>query len=157
MQTKRTKRSRIRAAKPTGGHGHKKKNRGAGHRGGRGKSGSGKRGDFKIMKVTKGEKVLGKHGFTSLKKHIKAMNLSILQTEIESFVKRGEASKNKDAYEIDLSKLGYRKLLSKGDVSLKFHITVDSATENAVARVEEAGGKVTLLASSEEPEKADKE
>ncbi|MEK6916110.1 MAG: uL15m family ribosomal protein [Nanoarchaeota archaeon] len=154
MQTKRSKRSRIRAAKPTGGKGHKKKNRGAGHRGGRGNAGGGKKGDAKLMKVTKGIRNMGKHGFVSLKKDLKIINLHILQTELDTLVQKGKITKNKDVYDVDISKLGYDKLLSKGHVTVKLNISVKFATENAILRVEQAGGKVTLLA--EKPVKKNK-
>jgi large subunit ribosomal protein L15 len=145
MQTKRSKRSRIRAAKPTSGHGHKKKNRGAGHRGGRGESGSGKRGDFKLMKLTKGGKrYLGKHGFVSLKKNITTVNLSELQIRLESLVKEGKVFLSKDIYEIDLEKLGFKKLLSKGNVFCKMNIKTEFATPKSIKKVEEKGGKVIL-------------
>lgn len=144
MQTKRSKRSRIRAAKVTAGHGHKKKNRGAGHRGGRGKSGTGKRGDFKLMKLKPGGKNLGKHGFVSLKEQKKAINLGQLQLNLNTLYEEEKIKKSKDAYEIDLKKLGYDKLLSKGDVYTKMNISVDSATKRAIKKVEEKQGKVIL-------------
>jgi large subunit ribosomal protein L15 len=142
MQSKRKKRSRIRAAKPTAGHGHKKKNRGAGHRGGRGKSGAGKRGDAKLMKVTKGVRDLGKHGFTSRIPDKKIMNLAFLQTKLDSLITEGKASLDKGTYVVDLEKLKVDKLLSKGQVYKKLHIKVPAATARAVKKVEEAGGKV---------------
>ncbi len=142
MQSKRTKRSRIRAAKPTSGHGHKKKNRGAGHRGGRGKAGTGKHGSTKLMKLTKGKEYLGKSGFKSLKKSLRTINLTELQSGLDSMTIKGKISKNKDVYEVDLEKLGYDKLLSKGNVNVKINIKVKLATPNAVSRIEKAGGKV---------------
>ena len=145
MQTKRSKRSRIRAAKDTAGHGHKKKNRGAGHRGGRGNAGSGKRGDFKLMKLLDaGKGYIGKHGFTSQKKEIKSINLSELQLKLDTLVKEGKVSQSKEIFEIDLKNLGVQKLLSKGNVYNKMNIHADFATPNSIKKVEEKGGKVTL-------------
>ncbi|MBN2368533.1 uL15 family ribosomal protein [Candidatus Woesearchaeota archaeon] len=148
MQTKRKKRSRIRAAKVTAGHGSKKKNRGAGHRGGRGKSGAGKRGDFKIMKITKGmpkKEYLGKHGFKMPASDEKAINLNILQDRLASYLEKGLVSRSKDTYEVDLGMIGYQKLLSKGAVRVKLSIKVARATQNAIDKVEAAGGKIVLL------------
>ena len=144
MQSKRKKRSRIRAAKITAGHGHKKKNRGAGHRGGRGKSGTGKRGDAKIMKVTAGTKHLGKTGFKTYKKKGNSINLQNLQSIIPVLIKEGKAKQNKDVIEIDLTKLGYDKVISKGPVKLKLHITTKFASQNVISKVEAANGKVVL-------------
>ena len=147
MQSKRRKRSRIRAAKITSGHGHKKKNRGAGHRGGRGKSNAGKRGDAKIMKITKGmprKEYLGKHGFKSLKKEKKAINLSNLQEKLDSLLKDNLIDKSKDIYVVDLNNLGYEKLLSKGKIYSKMEIKVKFASKNTVSKVEKSGCKIEL-------------
>jgi large subunit ribosomal protein L15 len=138
MQSKRKKRTRIRAAKVTAGHGHKKKNRGAGHRGGRGKSGAGKRGDFKLMKLTQGVRNLGKQGFKSQKSKSKIINLSELQNKISKYSSKVE----KNTYFVDLKKQGYDKLLSKGSVNLKLNIKVDKVTPLAIKKIEKAGGKV---------------
>jgi len=147
MQSKRKKRTRIRAAKVTAGHGHKKKNRGAGHRGGRGKSGTGKRGDAKIMKLTGGNKHLGKTGFKTYKKTVNSINIRKLQSLLPLLIKEGKAKQNKDVYEIDLIKLNYDKLISKGHINFKLHITVKSASQNAISKVEAKGGKVVLPAN----------
>jgi large subunit ribosomal protein L15 len=142
MQTKRSKRSRIRAAKDTSGHGSKKKHRGAGHRGGRGISGSGKRGDAKLMKVTKGERHLGKYGFISRKKKVNAINLQTLQESLIQLVDHKKVSVEKDVYEIDLGVLGFERLLSKGRVTKKMHIKVRSVSEKAISKIKAAGGEV---------------
>ncbi|MFH2019803.1 MAG: uL15m family ribosomal protein [archaeon] len=144
MQTKRTKKSRFRAAKDTAGYGSKKKHRGSGNKGGYGNSGSGKRGLSKYMKVTGGVNPLGKHGFKSLNKKVKVINLSQLEKQINSFVEKGKAKKTGDSYEIDLSAIGYDKLLSKGNLSIKLNITAKAATENAIERVKKAGGTLVL-------------
>jgi large subunit ribosomal protein L15 len=141
MQSKRKKRSRIRASKVTAGKGHKKKNRGAGHRGGRGASGGGKRGDFKIMKLNK---QLGKQGFTSLKKNLKTINLQELQTKLPYLLQKNFITKHQNVYIVDLTKLGYDKLLSKGLVKEKLEIQVNAASQNAAKKVESIGGKVQI-------------
>jgi len=142
MQSKRKKRSKIRAAKVTAGHGSKKKNRGAGHRGGRGKAGAGKRGDAKLMKVTKGIRTMGKHGFKSMKSSDKAINLQVLQEKLDTLFNKNQIKLDKYLYIIDLTKLGYDKLLSKGTVTRKMHIKVKTATKRSISKVEAAGGKV---------------
>ena len=141
---KRTKRSRMRAAKPTAGYGHKKKNRGKGNRGGIGRAGGGKRNAQKLMKITKGVKFLGKHGFKSHAVKVNPINLETIQLFMNTYLEKGYATKDKEGYQVDLDKLGYDKLLSKGDVKMKLTIKVKAATTNAKSRVEEAGGKVIL-------------
>lgn len=153
MQSKRSKRSRNRAARKTAGYGSKKKHRGSGHRGGVGQSSIGKRGSAKAMKVTGGNiKYLGKNGFRSIRKKTDALNLNDLQLRLASYLSEGKIKKEKGAYVIDLSSLGYDKLLSKGTVSEKMLISAESATESAVKKVEAAGGKVEMPgnANSEE-------
>jgi large subunit ribosomal protein L15 len=144
MQTKRDKRSRIRAAKRTAGHGSKKKNRGTGQRGGAGLSNIGKRGSAKIQKIagSGGNINLGKHGFKSLEKKVNAINLLELQSRLLLYTLKGKITKEKDAYHVDLGKLGYEKLLSKGAVTEKMVIKVTSATQNAVDKVKAFGGSV---------------
>ena len=124
MQQKRKKVTRKRGTE-THGHGASKKRRGAGHRGGRGNSGAGKRGDFKIAKVAKyNNKHHGKYGFTSKnRKDIKAINIHQIQIHINKLLDSGLAELKNDVYVIDLKKMGYNKLLAKGNVSLKFKIT----------------------------------
>ena len=144
MQSKRKKRTRIRAAKVTSGHGHKKKNRGAGHRGGRGRAGSGKRGDSKIMKVTGGVQELGKKGFTSLKNRDNVINVRQLDASVHSLFNQKKVVCSDGVYNIDLKSLGYDKLLSKGDISFKVHVTVSKATAKAIEKIKNAGGVVVL-------------
>jgi len=153
MQHKRSKRSRNRAARKTAGYGSKKKHRGSGHRGGVGNSSIGKRGSAKLMKVTKGNtKYLGKYGFKSLNKKINTINLQDLQDRLVSLSEKGLVTKEKDHYFIDLEKLNYDKLLSKGIVTAKMKIKVTLATENAISKVEAVGGTVTVTSSDEKSE-----
>lgn len=148
MQHKRNKKTRKRGSS-THGHGSKKKHRGAGSRGGRGKSGSGKRGDAKIMKVTKGnKKYLGKYGFTSKsRRDIKSINLLTIQNSLLSLVGKGIAQMEKDTFYLNIKDLGYNKLLSKGKVKHALIITADYATQGAIENVKKAGGQVILPAT----------
>jgi|SRR5579885_3144717 large subunit ribosomal protein L15 len=43
---------------------------------------------------------------------------------------------------LNLTELGYKKLLGSGNVSLPYEIIVESYTERAKAKVEKAGGKI---------------
>ncbi len=148
MQIKRNKRSRIRAARRTAGHGSKKKHRGSGHRGGFGHSNIGKRGSAKIQKEagSGGNINLGKHGFKALEKVIaaktKAINLQELESNLLTYTKEGLVTKEKDVFVVDLEKIGFSKLLSKGLVVVKMKIKAQEATENAITKVKAAGGSV---------------
>ena len=51
--------------------------------------------------------------------------------------------------EIDLTELGYTKLLGTGKLTKALTIQVDSASKSAQQKVQEAGGKVILPAEDE--------
>ncbi len=138
---KRKKSSRMHGSK-THGYGSKKKHRGAGNRGGRGMAGTGKRADQKKPSIWKNTKYFGKHGFNTHKNVVKSVSTKFLMDKFNSLLRNGVIKASGDSYEIDLGKLGYQKLISKGQVNKKFIVKVDFATENAVDKIEKAGGKV---------------
>jgi large subunit ribosomal protein L15 len=145
MVVTRKKNTRQRGSK-THGCGSMKKRRGAGHRGGRGAAGSGKRGDCKKPSIWKNKKYFGVHGFAS---HVqralaKPVNLTYIEGRIETLVKEGLAKKNNDTYILNLQDLGFQKLLSKGTITKKYDINCDFATAKAIEKVKKNGGNVTL-------------
>ena len=109
----------------------KKAGRGAGKRGGRGRAGIGKHKEMDRNKNLPGH--WGMHGFNrhpSLRK----VNISINVSEL-SQISGGD--------EINLTEMGYDKLLGKGPISRPLKITVREASPRAIAKVESAGGSVT--------------
>ncbi len=142
---KRRKKNTRQRAGTTHGWGSMKKHRGAGHRGGRGNAGSGKRGDAKKPSFWKDASRYGKHGFTS-KAAMKgaSVNVGHLSSAAERMAVDGLAERNGDAFVIDLSSLGIEKLLGTGTVEKKLRLTVETASQRAVEKVERAGGSVTL-------------
>ncbi|MBR9690904.1 50S ribosomal protein L15 [Candidatus Woesearchaeota archaeon] len=151
---KRKKVVKYRGSKTHGG-GSMKKRRGAGHRGGRGRAGSGAKGDAKKPSYQKaGKKYMGKHGFTSIgRKKINAINISDLQTKLDSYVSKKLVLYKTGAYVVDLTKLGYNKLLGTGKTSVKWDITTDYASKRAIEKIEKAGGKISVaFEPSEEDE-----
>lgn len=143
---KRKKNTRQRGY-TTHGWGSMKKHRGAGHRGGRGRAGSGKRGDQKKPSYWKDKNCFGKSGFVSKSRSpkVNAVNIKTLEDRSEALVARGMAKFENGAYVIDLTALGYNKLLSTGSATKKMLITAAYATEKAVAKVKKAGGDVKVL------------
>ncbi|MCF7861124.1 uL15 family ribosomal protein [Candidatus Woesearchaeota archaeon] len=138
MQTKRSKNSRQRGSK-THSWGAMKKHRGAGNRGGRGNAGTGKRGDANKPSIWKDKKYFGKHGMKSRFKVVKAINIQKLnQMADELCTKKG------DVYTVDLSKVKIGKLLSVGTPAYKYDITVNTASQKAIDKIVQKGGKVTL-------------
>jgi len=149
---KRKKAGRYRGSQTHGG-GAKKKRRGAGHRGGRGNAGSGKRADQKKPSNWK-EEYFGKKGFTSKSTRPVdvVINLNLLQERIPFFLAQKLASKEKDHVVIDLEKAGYTKLLGDGSLSMKISITVPYASAGAIEKVKQAGGSVNVLNAPAEKE-----
>ncbi len=129
----------------THGYGSMKKNRGAGNRGGRGNAGSGKRGDSTKPKFWK-EKYFGKTGFKSkgVKRKVKAVNISEIEERLSSFLNKKLVSKEGDFYIVDMVKLGFNKLLSKGKVLNKLKINVPYASKKAVEKIKSSGGEIIL-------------
>ncbi|MBI4441169.1 uL15 family ribosomal protein [Candidatus Woesearchaeota archaeon] len=141
---KRAKNSRHRGSK-THGWGDKKKHRGSGHRGGTGNAGSGKKADCKKPRFWKDPYYFGKFGFVRQNTiTVRDVNLQTLETRAQFLLSNQRIEEKDGAYVADLSKLGYDKLLSKGLVTRKWHITARSASASAKKKVEEAGGSVTL-------------
>ena len=121
--------------------GHKK----SGIRGGVGKAGPKTR---HKMRVIRGLQTIGKHGFTRppvVVKGVKQINVSHIEAMLPSLVKKGLVEKSGDKYNVNLTDLGYSKLLAQGKVTLPLIITVDAASEKAIEKIEEAGGQVNLL------------
>ena len=153
----KSKKSKKQRGHRTHGWGAGKKHRGKGHKGGSGKSNVGKRGGSRKSKyLAKGEKPYGKQGtrkgmskkFKVIKKTI---NLYDISTNLDSWVSKGLVAKKGSAFEIDLTKLGYQKLLAKGNIKEKINVSVVEFSAKAKDKIESAGGKVL----SEEPKEAE--
>jgi len=162
MQVKRSKGSRHRGSS-SHSWGHKKKHRGAGHRGGKGLAGTGARGDSKktsilskassILKqisaqkgvsmksITLGNKYFGKKGFNSIhKKKQNVLSISYIENNYDKLVENGSIVKDT----IDTTK-DYDKVLGRGKMSKKINLICNEISESAKSRIEEAGGTVKVL------------
>jgi large subunit ribosomal protein L15 len=145
VQRRKKKNVRMRGSK-THGYGSMKKHRGAGHRGGRGNAGSGKRADSKKpsqWKTHVGGKDPAKTGFFSWTRedHV-VMNAGHLSSIADRLVGERKAAITQGAYVINLRELGVTKLLSAGKVTKKLKVSVPIATPNAVKKIVAAGGNV---------------
>ena len=126
---KRKKVGKYRAHTTHGG-GHRKKRRGAGSRGGRGRAGTGKRAGQKKAGMPP---QLGAKGFSSHHKKVKKINVDQLP--------KLAAGKN----EVDLTKLGYGKLLGSGKISVKLKVYVKSYSARAEEKIKSAGGELVSI------------
>lgn len=150
---KRKKNVRQRGGK-THGWGSMKKHRGAGNRGGRGNAGSGKRSDHKKPSYwdntkpmrpgqKRGQDYFGKHGFYSVQQTI---TIPINVRELDKLLLRWTAEKrvikSADTYTVDLSSLGYTKLLGAGKITKRVLVSVKRASPQAIEKIAAAGGQV---------------
>jgi large subunit ribosomal protein L15 len=127
----RKKSRRMRGSK-THGWGAKKKHRGAGSQGGRGQAGMLKH--KKSWMLQNEPNHFGKIGFKvplEVKNKVKAITLK----DIDVLAKK--LNKN----EIDLSELGFDKVLSNGKLTQALTIKAKKFVEKAKQKIEEAGGK----------------
>jgi large subunit ribosomal protein L15 len=77
----------------------------------------------------------GKHGFTSpqsLKRHEKTLNLQKLD----------ELSSTLPTAKVDLTSLGYTKLLGTGKITKPLTVTVATCSKTAAEKIKQAGGAV---------------
>jgi large subunit ribosomal protein L15 len=123
----------------THGHGARKKKKGKGHRGGKGMSGTGKRGDQKKTKVIKlyGHGYFGKKGITSKatrKDKKKKLNIGEIQGNLGKYGK-----KSGDKWEINLEN---HKILGQGEVKDKLIIRAQGASKSAQKKAKATGGEI---------------
>ena len=77
----------------------------------------------------------GMHGFNrdpSLRKVHNSINVS----QLDQMIDEGD--------KIDLTPMGFDKLLGSGKVSRAIHITVEHASSRAIEKIEAAGGTVSI-------------
>jgi len=127
----RKKVRRMRGSK-THGWGAKKKHRGAGSRGGRGQAGMLKHKKSWMLKYEPNH--FGNIGFkipVEAQKNVKAITLKDLDI----------LAKKLNKTELDVSELGFDKVLSTGKLTQALTIKAKKFVENAKKKIEEAGGK----------------
>jgi large subunit ribosomal protein L15 len=143
---RRTRKIRKLRGSRTVGGGSSKKRRGAGHRGGRGNAGLHK--SKWTWTVKYDPKHFGKYGFKRPPRSIlkfSPVNLDYLDEKSEELVKQGLAQSKNGAIEIDITDLGYNKVLGKGKVNKPLIIKSPKFSSLAVQKIEEAGGEVIVL------------
>ena len=145
MIRKTRKIRKLRGSRTVGG-GSSKKRRGAGHRGGRGNAGLHKSKWSWTVKYD--PKHFGKYGFKRPPRSINnynPVNLDYLDQKTEELVQQGKAQKKDDAVEIDVTELGYNKVLGKGKLNRPLIIKSPKFSSLAKQKIEEAGGEIIIL------------
>jgi ribosomal protein L15 len=90
---------------------------------------------------------VGKKGFMSVpqrKRQGKTLNLRQLSTMVEKLVSEKKAQIEDQKVTIDLTQLGFRKLLGAGSISRPVRVKVDKCSESGLKKLKEAGGEAIL-------------
>lgn len=128
----------------TAGYGGQKKHRGGGSKGGRGMAGLHKH-KFIYMKKYMPDH-FGKRGF---KRHFvskpKTINLDVLDSMIEKLINEKKIKEEKGVVKINISELGYDKLLGNGEVKHKIIVEAKAFSKQAIKKLEESGGKAITV------------
>jgi large subunit ribosomal protein L15 len=93
----------------------------------------------------------GKHGFTS-PKSLKHKDKVINVAKLDELSAKFSVEKENKLF-IDLTSLGYSKLLGTGQISKALIVNVPSASKSAAEKIKEAGGQI--LTASQKPESTD--
>ncbi|MDP7002936.1 MAG: uL15m family ribosomal protein [Candidatus Thalassarchaeaceae archaeon] len=115
----------------------KKAGRGAGKRGGRGNAGLNKHKVMTRLKYMPGH--WGMHGFN------RHPGLRV----VNSSVNVGEVCEISDGDSINLTEMGFDKLLGRGRIDRPLQISVREASARAIEKVEAAGGSVEIEGDAE--------
>jgi len=121
----------------------KKAGRGKGKRGGRGNAGLHKHRYITMLKYMPDH--FGRHGFKRPQSVVSSnvvINVNDIEEKLQDYLKSGIATQDGDIYKVNLTELGYDKLLGTGRITVPVEITVSSASPGAVKKIEAAGGKV---------------
>jgi large subunit ribosomal protein L15 len=153
---RRRKRSRKMRGSRFHGYGLQRQHRRSGRIGGFGMSGTKKHLWTWVTAYEPDYFGRGRRGFKrprAVRRVIRSINLADLDKMIPELLRSGVAEEREDGrIELDLGKIGYNKLLGRGEVSKPLLIKVESASRNAVSKLESIGGSVILVEEdSDEP------
>lgn len=143
---RKTKKIRKQRGSRSVGGGCTKKRRGAGHRGGRGLAGGNKH--LKTWMVINDPNHFGKYGFKRPQKTIQKfnpINLSTINDNVEKYLDAEIATKEDGQIVINITELGYNKVLGKGSLSEAMTIKAPQFSKSAIAKIEDAGGVAEII------------
>ena len=145
MVVRRRKKLKKRRGRGTGFGSHKK-HRGGGSRGGRGLAGLHKHKRMTSIRYMPDH--FGKKGFkrpVKVIKEVKTINLKDLDSRVEELLKEKKITKTKEGIKINLTELGYDKLLGTGQVKHKLIVEAKHFSKNAIKKLEEVKGKAVVV------------
>lgn len=149
---KRKKVSRQRGSRT---HGWGLVHRNSGQRGGAGNASRGKKAHAKKPSNwldKENPRYFGKHGFIHQgpTQNDIIVNIKDVEEKLSNWTAEKKAVINGKTCEINLTNLGYTKLLSTGKPTHQFKITIQKATEKAVKKITAAGGSVAVKEQSKQ-------
>ena len=121
----------------------KKAGRGAGKRGGRGGAGRHKHKYISIVKYT--PDWFGRHGFKrpqGMVGSLLTLNVRDLGEMLPRLEADGGVKKSGGKVSVDLTAIGFDKLLGGGTIDRAIEVHIKSASKKAIEKIEAAGGKV---------------
>ena len=89
----------------------------------------------------------GKHGFTqppTIVAEINAINVGELDEIARDMLRQGIVQKENNKIVIDVSVLGFNKVLGRGKITLPLKVITPAITERAREKIEAAGGEVVI-------------
>ena len=128
------------------GYGSHKKHRGGGSRGGRGLAGLHKHKWSTAIKFMPDH--FGKKGFkrpSKVIREIRTLNLKDLDSRVDELLKEKKLKEEKDGIKVNLSELGYDKLLGSGQIKHKLIVEAKYFSKNAIKKLEEVEGKAIVV------------
>jgi len=137
MATRKRKSRRMRGSR-THGWGVSGQHRDSGMRGGTGRSGTFKHKWTSILRYGDAKR---RAGFRSPHSLNQARTINV--GELEPLTTPAEAPGKKTPVTLDLTVLGYNKLLGRGSVDRPYNIKVARSSKSAARKIQEAGGTVT--------------
>jgi large subunit ribosomal protein L15 len=145
MIRKKRKINKMRGSRSIGG-GCYKKRRGAGHKGGRGNAGASKHHWTRTVKYDPNH--FGKYGFKRPQKTINKVNpvnLSYLDAKVDYLLDVGLATQEGNSIVIDVTELGYNKVLGGGKIFKSLTIKSPMFSTSAENKIQEAGGEAITI------------
>ncbi|MEB3862264.1 MAG: 50S ribosomal protein L15 [Desulfurococcales archaeon] len=149
---RRSKTRKLRGRTRTMSWGRIGQHRKSGSRGGRGAAGLGKHEWTWTIKYA--PTWFGKHGFKPPRIRVgyrpNVINLSQLEDLVAKLEAKGLAKSENGLTIVNLEEMKIHKLLGSGRITRKLKVIVPQASEQAIKRIEEAGGQVILTLKQEE-------
>ena len=90
----------------------------------------------------------GKHGFkrpAEVVTEVSAVNLWHIDQQAERLLEEKLASREGDVIRVDVTKMGFDKVLGAGRITKKLIIEAKSFSEEAKRKIEEAGGQAVVI------------